>query len=121
MSRPSALGWIVLALLGLAVAAGASVAASRLAGQRIGLESEPIRAGDQLAPPQGAATTPIRRAQRRRAVKPPVTTTTTRAAPPVTSPPSGGSQSSSSGTSTSKEPGEAGEDRGGEREPDADD
>ncbi len=42
--------WIGLALLGILVAAAVSVAASRLASQQIGLASEPISAGDALAP-----------------------------------------------------------------------
>jgi hypothetical protein len=48
MRRP--LGWVVLALLGLAIAAGAAYAASRIATQPIGLSSEPISAGSDLAP-----------------------------------------------------------------------
>ena len=46
------LRWTLLALLGLAVAAGVSVAASHLVSQRIGLASEPLSAGKELAPPQ---------------------------------------------------------------------
>jgi hypothetical protein len=42
--------WFLLALLGIAIAAGVSVAASRLASQQIGLASQPISAGDALAP-----------------------------------------------------------------------
>jgi hypothetical protein len=42
--------WALAALLGVVVAAGAAYAASRLATQPIGLESEPIRAGESLAP-----------------------------------------------------------------------
>lgn len=43
--------WIALALVGLAVAAGVSVAASQLVSQRIGLAAEPVSAGKELAPP----------------------------------------------------------------------
>ena len=43
--------WTLLALLGLAVAAAISVAASHLVSQRIGLASEPLSAGKELAPP----------------------------------------------------------------------
>lgn len=50
MRSPSTLKWIGLALLGLLIAAGVSIAASRLASQQIGLASEPISAGDALAP-----------------------------------------------------------------------
>jgi hypothetical protein len=42
--------WVALALLGLVVAAGVSLAASRLSSQHIGLSSEPLTAGEQLAP-----------------------------------------------------------------------
>jgi hypothetical protein len=46
----SSLRWIGLALLGILIAAAISVAASRLASQQIGLDSQPISAGDALAP-----------------------------------------------------------------------
>lgn len=46
------ISWIGLALLGIVIAAAVSVAASRLASQQIGLASEPISAGDALAPAQ---------------------------------------------------------------------
>jgi hypothetical protein len=49
---PAALRWTGLALLGIVIAAVVSVAASRLASQQIGLASEPISAGDALAPAQ---------------------------------------------------------------------
>lgn len=42
--------WFGLALLGILIAAGVAFAASRLASQQIGLASEPISAGDALAP-----------------------------------------------------------------------
>jgi hypothetical protein len=51
---PTAIRWVGLALLGILIAAGVSVAASRLASQQIGLASEPISAGDALAPAVGA-------------------------------------------------------------------
>jgi hypothetical protein len=47
----SALRLVVLALIGLAIAAGAALAISRLVSQDIGLQSEPLSAGDRLAPP----------------------------------------------------------------------
>ncbi|MFP5388451.1 MAG: hypothetical protein ACLGG5_04040 [Thermoleophilia bacterium] len=47
---PATLRWAGLALLGIVIAAAVSVAASRLASQQIGLASEPISAGDALAP-----------------------------------------------------------------------
>jgi hypothetical protein len=86
---PATLRWLGLALLGILVAAGVAIAASRLASQQIGLASEPISAGDALAPtlrPHG------RRPGRRRphhhvpATTPTVTTppATTTAPPPPT-------------------------------------
>jgi outer membrane biosynthesis protein TonB len=50
MRIPTAVRWTGLALLGILIAAAVSVAASRLASQQIGLASEPISAGDALAP-----------------------------------------------------------------------
>ena len=50
MTPRSTTAWFALALVGLLVAAGASLAASRLASQDIGLASEPLTAGDSLAP-----------------------------------------------------------------------
>lgn len=47
---PATIRWVGLALLGLLIAAGVSIAASGLASQQIGLASEPISAGDALAP-----------------------------------------------------------------------
>lgn len=47
---PATLRWLGLALLGILIAAGVSIAASRLASQQIGLASQPISAGDALAP-----------------------------------------------------------------------
>ena len=49
---PAATRWTGLALLGMLIAAAVSIAASRLASQQIGLASEPISAGDALAPAQ---------------------------------------------------------------------
>lgn len=50
-SPVSTLRWIALAAAGIAVAAGVSVAASRLAQQPIGLSSEPLSVARGLAPP----------------------------------------------------------------------
>ncbi len=52
MTSLGSIRWILLALLGLAVAAGVSVAASQLVSQRIGLAAEPVSAGKDLAPPK---------------------------------------------------------------------
>ncbi len=46
----SSLRWAALALLGIAIAVAVGVAASHVASQRIGLASEPLRAGEALAP-----------------------------------------------------------------------
>jgi hypothetical protein len=60
-------GWLVLALLGLALAAGVTIAASRLSSQAIGISAEPLSAGDDLAVP--ATATPARTAAPKRATK----------------------------------------------------
>ena len=52
MTSLGSIRWILLALLGLAVAAGVSVAASQLVSQRIGLAAQPPSAGKDLAPPK---------------------------------------------------------------------
>lgn len=43
--------WIVLAFLGLAIAAGIALAASKVVSQPIGLSGQPFQAGNELAPP----------------------------------------------------------------------
>lgn len=48
--RSTTLRWIGLALLGIVIAAGVAVAASSLVSHQIGLASEPLSAGDALAP-----------------------------------------------------------------------
>ena len=58
MRRSAVIGWVALAILGLAVAAAVSLAASQLSSQRIGLASEPLTAGNRLAPRTSTATTP---------------------------------------------------------------
>lgn len=50
MSPRATIKWVGLALAGLLVAAGVAIAASNLASRQIGLASEPISAGDALAP-----------------------------------------------------------------------
>ncbi len=42
--------WLALALVGLLVAVGVTTAATNLTSQRVGLQAEPLDAGDQLAP-----------------------------------------------------------------------
>ncbi len=50
MTRFGAIRWVALALVGLAVAAGVSLAAGRVLSERIGLAAEPVSAGRKLAP-----------------------------------------------------------------------
>jgi hypothetical protein len=66
--RPRILiAWIVAAVLGLALAAGITLAAGQLSSQQIGLSGEPLSAGEELVPRRapapkaakpGAASTP---------------------------------------------------------------
>jgi len=50
MRSRATIKWMGLALAGLLIAVGVAIAAGNLAGQQIGLASEPISAGDALAP-----------------------------------------------------------------------
>ncbi|MGB7587377.1 MAG: hypothetical protein WBM00_01570 [Solirubrobacterales bacterium] len=87
MRSSTTLKWIGLALLGIAIAAGISIAASRLASRQIGLASEPISAGDALAPAaQPRSVHPSRPRHRHRPTTTPAVTTppTTTIAPPPT-------------------------------------
>lgn len=109
MSSTATLKWIGLALLGIAIAAAVAIAASGLVSRQIGLASEPISAGEDLAP----AVRPSRerepsRDDRGGGGRPPSSSTSppTVTAPPGTTVPG----------STSPAPGD---DAGGE--PDADD
>jgi len=66
MRMRALLAWIAVGLVGLALAAGVTYAATQLSSQRIGLSAEPPSAGEELAPPRPAhhapATTPSTRA-----------------------------------------------------------
>ncbi len=85
MSVPVWLRWTLLGLLGLAVAAGVSVAASHLVSQRIGLASEPLSAGRELAPqPRGESRRPQDRHPQPDRPTTTTTATTTPAPPPST-------------------------------------
>jgi hypothetical protein len=42
--------WVLLALVGLAIAIGVAIAAANLSSQQIGIASESVSAGDALAP-----------------------------------------------------------------------
>jgi hypothetical protein len=83
MHARTLLAWIAVGLVGLALAAGVTYAATQLSSQRIGLSAEPPSAGEELAPP----------AKARRAVR------TTPAAPSHTT-----STTTPGGSSTSSEP-----------------
>lgn len=48
--RGRVVGWVLMALGGLAIAVALSVAASNLSTQPIGISGEPLKAGDRLAP-----------------------------------------------------------------------
>jgi len=79
--------WIGLALLGILIAAAVALAASRLASQQIGLASEPVTAGDALAPKaiEHTGTTPRpSKHQTSQAPSPPTTTAPSEPAEPPT-------------------------------------
>jgi hypothetical protein len=59
-------GWALLALVGIAVAVALSVAAGSLSTQPIGLSSEPLRAGDRLAPAERTVVQPAAKPKRKR-------------------------------------------------------
>ncbi len=72
--------WVVLALLGLLIAGAVAVAASRLASEQIGIASESVSAGDQLAPvvrQAASQTDPSSAPQREPPAEPEPATTTT--------------------------------------------
>jgi len=58
MSTRATAKWVGLALLGLLIAVAVAVAGSSLASRQIGLASEPISAGDALAPSESGETPP---------------------------------------------------------------
>jgi hypothetical protein len=66
MRVPASLRWFGLALLGILVAAAVSITAGRLVSQQIGLASQPISAGDALAPAAAKQATRHRRTPHRR-------------------------------------------------------
>ncbi len=86
MTLPASLKWTLLALLGIAVAAAVAIAASSLASRQIGLASEPISAGDALAP-AAPHPKPKPKPSPQAPAKPPPTTTTPPATPPETTAP----------------------------------
>jgi hypothetical protein len=52
MHTRTLLAWIAVGLIGLALAAGVTYAATQLSSQRIGLSAEPPSAGQELASPR---------------------------------------------------------------------
>ena len=56
--RRRTLAWIGLALAGLVLAAALTTAAAQLSNQSVGLSSEPVTAGDELAPAASPTSTP---------------------------------------------------------------
>lgn len=81
--------WIALALVGLAVAAAVSLAASRLVSERIGLTAEPVSAGKELAPPdrrQAATGKSAKHDGHAASTTTTLATTTTTVAPTTTAP-----------------------------------
>lgn len=82
MRAHATLKWVGLALLGILVAATVAVAASRLASREIGLASEPISAGRELAPKASRPASPNGDKQ-----GPGNGPTTTRTTPPTSQPP----------------------------------
>jgi hypothetical protein len=57
MHARTLLVWIAVGLVGLALAAGVTYAATQLSSQRIGLSAEPPSAGQELAPRKTPTTT----------------------------------------------------------------
>lgn len=80
----SLLRWIAAALAGLVFAVGIGIAASTLASERIGLSSEPLSAGGELAP---AAVKHPPKAVRRRKREEPATAPPVAPAPQPVTPP----------------------------------
>ena len=50
--------WVALAIAGLLVAVGVTTAATSLTSPRVGLQAEPLDAGDELAPKPARSTKP---------------------------------------------------------------
>ena len=75
MRARTLVAWLAAALLGLALAAGVTLAVSQLSSQRIVLSGEPASAGRELVP---------RATHRRPPAPPPARTVTVSPAPPAT-------------------------------------
>lgn len=109
MNPTTTLKWIGLALLGIAVAAAVAIAASNLASRQIGLASEPISAGDALAPVTSAhrGRSPSAQAGDQGGRRP------APSAPASPTAPSQPSEAAPPTTSLEPSPSEAGDDHGG--------
>jgi hypothetical protein len=55
---------VLLAIFGLAAAAGIGLAANEVTGDSVGLSADPLEAGDTLAPPAGGRGEPLRSRER---------------------------------------------------------
>src|SRR3954451_22639773 len=86
MLRPTLL-WCLAAVAGVVLAAGIAYAASGLARAPIGLSSEPLSAGQGLAPKPTAAATAAPKPKRKRTKPKPAATTTPSPAPVATAAP----------------------------------
>lgn len=67
--------WVGIALTGLVLAAGLTTAAAQLSNQRVGISSEPLTAGDELAPAPTPPPTATPRAARTSTPRPTRTAT----------------------------------------------
>jgi len=102
MTAPSSiLRWIAIAFVGLAIAAVVAFAASKLVSQRIGLSSQPLNAGKELAPPE-THPSHAQKPANRSATTTTTTTTTTIPAPPSTTTLAPGTSAPSSDGSASE-------------------
>jgi hypothetical protein len=101
--RSRAIGWVLMALAGLAVAVALSVTASNLSTQPIGLAGQPLRAGNKLAPVTVTRVTTVPRPSRPRHTPKPKTGTST-AGPPQSTPAPAPTPSTSTATPTPTPP-----------------
>lgn len=87
MSVRKVMGSLALALLGIALTAGVTIATSSLVRQPIGLGSEPLTAGDRLAPERHAARTNTHKRRRHKLTRHSRTPPHPSPPPPATAPP----------------------------------
>jgi len=83
MSMPATTKWVLLALVGLAIAIGVAIAGANLASRQIGIASESVSAGNALAPAlQAPADNGPQNQPPPDTTAPETTTTTTEETPP---------------------------------------